>query len=130
MGRSSDMAGSEVGKQWVLAGPTVTVTGVALRLAAEQIVSRLLLRRELRLVRAHRVELRGKRRQLGRGFIAGNRLRHLIEGGSGPAAIDRAKMNRQRLIGGRRPGPVADLLHAFKPCHTQNLRSPKPVEHW
>jgi len=104
-----DIAGGEVGKQRVLAGPTITVTGVALRLAAEQIVSRLLLRRELRLVCAHRVELRGKRRHLRRGFIAGDRLRHLIEGGADPArdrsGQDEPEKARRRSAAraGRRP---------------------------
>jgi len=45
----SDIAGREVGEQRVLARPAVTMTGVALRLAAEQVVAGLLLRRELRL---------------------------------------------------------------------------------
>jgi len=60
----SDIAGGEVSEQRVLAGPARTVTLVTFRLAAEQVVSGLLLRRELRLASEHRVELRGKRRQL------------------------------------------------------------------
>src|SRR6202158_487298 len=99
-GWSTDIAGGEGGEQRVFAGPAVTVTLVAFCLAAEQVVALLLLRRELRFLREHRVELRGKRRHLGRGFIAGDGLRHLIEGGADPAAIDRAQMNRQRLGGG------------------------------
>src|SRR6202158_879299 len=91
IGRGSDVAGGEVGEQRVLAGPAVAVTGVALRLAAEQVVAGLLLGREPRLAREYRVELRGKRRYLGRGLVAGNRLRHLIESGAGPAAIERAE---------------------------------------
>src|ERR1700737_1771146 len=119
---STDIAGGEIGEQRVFAGPAVTVTLVAFVLAAEEVVAGLLLRRELRLLREHRVELRGKRRHLGRGFIAGDGLRHLVEGGADPAAIDRAQMNRQRLAGGRRPGPVADLLHVFGPSDRERLR--------
>src|ERR1700756_2384513 len=66
--RGSDVAGSEVGEQRVLAGPAVAVTGVALRLSAEQVVACLLLFRKLRLAGEYRVELRGKRRHLGRGL--------------------------------------------------------------
>src|SRR5258708_38296620 len=88
IGRGADVAGGEGGEQRVLAGPAVAVTGVASRLAADQIVAGLLLRRELRLAREYRVELRCKRRHLGRGLVAGNRLRHLIESGAGPAAIE------------------------------------------
>ena len=55
--------------------------------------------------REHRIELRGKRSHLGRGLIAGEGLRHLIEGGADSAAIKRAEMNRLRLAGRRWPGP-------------------------
>ncbi len=65
------------------------MTGVALRLAAKQVVAHLLLRGELHLAGEHRVELRAERRHLCRGLIAGDGLRHLIEGSAGPAAIDR-----------------------------------------
>src|SRR6202011_5375836 len=104
-----------VGEQRILAGAAVAVTSIALCLAAEQIVARLLLRRELRFLCQHRVVLRGKRRYLGGGLIAGDGLRHLIEGGADPATIDRAKMNWQRLAGGWRPGTVADLLDVARP---------------
>src|SRR3981081_3935359 len=101
MGRISDIAGGEVGEQRVLAGPAVTVTLIAPRLAAEQIVSRLLLRRELRLARADGVELQAESRHPGGGLTAGDGLLHLIEGGADSAAIDRSKMNWQRISGAR-----------------------------
>src|SRR5258708_34723307 len=99
VGGGTDIAGGEVGEQRVLAGAAVTVTLLASCLSAEQVVSLLLLRRALRLVSEYRVELRGERRHLGRGFVAGNRLRHLVEAGADPAAIHRAQMNRQWLAG-------------------------------
>jgi len=40
-----------------------------------------------------------ERGHLGRGLIAGDRLRHLIEGRAGPAAVDRSEMDRQRVVG-------------------------------
>jgi len=49
IGRGSDAAGGEVGEQRVLARPAVAVTGVALRLAAKQVVAHLLLRRDFTL---------------------------------------------------------------------------------
>src|SRR5260370_38440988 len=58
IGRGSNIAGGEVGEQRGLARPAVTVTGVALRRAAEQAVSLLLLRSELRFVRKHRAIFR------------------------------------------------------------------------
>src|SRR3954449_11325816 len=96
VGGGADVACGEVGEQRVLAGPAVAVTLVAFRLAAKQIVTGLLLRRELRLAGVHRGALRGKRRQLSRGFIASNGLCHWVEGGAAPAAIERAEMDRQR----------------------------------
>src|ERR1700732_2584507 len=104
------------------------MTLVASSLAAEQVVSLLLLRRELRLFREFSVELRGKRRHLGGGFVAGYRLRHLIEAGGDPAAINRAQMYRQRLSGDGRPGPVADLFHVARPCDREGLRPPHAFE--
>src|SRR5260370_2792641 len=115
MGGSSGLAGGEVGEEGVLAGPAVTVTGIVLRLAAEQIVSLLLLRRELRFLCEHRIVLRGKRRHLGGGLIACDGLRHLIEGAGSPAAINWAKMNRQRLAGRRPPPPGARPRHLAPP---------------
>jgi len=47
----------KIGEQRILAGSAVAVAGVALRFAAEKVVAQLLLRRELRLARLHRVEL-------------------------------------------------------------------------
>src|SRR5260370_38719181 len=129
VGWSTDIAGGEVGEQRVFARPAVTMTLVASRLAAEQVVALLLLRRELRFFRKHRVELRGKRRHLGRGFIAGDGLRPLIEDSAGPAAIDRAQINRQRLTGSWWAGPVADLLDVFRANDREGLRSPHALEH-
>jgi hypothetical protein len=40
IGGSSDIAGGEIGEQRILLRPAVTVTDVALRLAAEQVVAR------------------------------------------------------------------------------------------
>src|SRR5258705_9895830 len=99
VGWRTDVAGGEVGDQRVLAGPAVAVTFVASCLTSEQIVSLLLLWRELRLFRQYRVELRSKRGHLGRSFVARDRLRHLIERGADPAAINRAQMYRQPLTG-------------------------------
>jgi hypothetical protein len=113
----------------VLAGAAVTVTGVALRFAAKGVVACLLLRREFGRAREHRVELRGKRRYLRGSLIAGDGLRHLIEGGADPAAIKRTKMNWHRIAVGRRPGPGADLLHVTRPCDDKRLRSPHAFEH-
>src|SRR5258707_14560473 len=104
------------------------MTRVALRLAAEQVVAGLLLRRKLRLAREYRVELRSKRRHFGRGLVAGNRLRHLIESGAGPAAIDRAEMNGHRRAGGRRSRPLADLFHVVRPRDREGLPSPYAFE--
>src|ERR1700760_1865237 len=92
VGWGTDIAGGEVSEQRVFAGPAVTVTFVASCLASEEIVSQPLLRRELRLFRQYSVVLRSKRRHLGRSFVAGDRLRHPIEGGADPAAINRAQM--------------------------------------
>src|SRR5580700_8555956 len=83
VGRSADIAGGEIGEQRVFAGSAVTVTLVASPLAAEQVVSQLLLRRELRLFREYCVEFRGERRHLRRRLISGDGLRHLVEGGAG-----------------------------------------------
>jgi hypothetical protein len=63
------------------------MTSVALSLAAEQVVARLLLLRELRLASEHCVELRRKHCHFGRDLVAGDRLRHLIESGGNPAVI-------------------------------------------
>src|SRR5258708_32898115 len=108
VGGSADIAGGEVREEGVLTWPAVAVTFIASRLAAEQIVALLLLRRKLRLLGENRVEFRSERRHLGRSFIAGDRLRHLIEGRADAAAIDRAQMDRQRIGRGRRPGSVAE----------------------
>jgi hypothetical protein len=104
------------------------VTFIASRLAAEQIVALLLLRRKLCLLGEHRIEFRSERRHLGRGFIAGDRLRHLIEGRADAAAIDRAQMDRQRIGRGCRPGSVADLLDVARPSDRKTLYSPHALE--
>src|ERR1700730_5433459 len=65
VGGSSDIARREIGEQRILARTAVAMTGVALCLAAEQIIARLLLRCELRLSCEHRVELGGERCHLG-----------------------------------------------------------------
>jgi hypothetical protein len=114
----------EVGEQRILAGSAVTVTGVALRLAAEEIVSRLLLRSELCFVREHRIKLRGKTRHLGGSFIASNGLRHLIERAHRSSAVDCAEVNRQRITRGRRAGAGTNLLHIVRPCDREGLLSP------
>src|SRR5213079_895702 len=105
-------------------GPAIAVTGIALRLAAKQIVACLFLRRELRLAGQHRVKLRAERRYLGRGFITGDGLGHLIVRRAGAAAVDRPEMDRQRVAGSRRPRPIADLLHVARPSDREGLLSP------
>src|SRR6266853_3829097 len=107
----SDVAGGEIGEQRVFARPAVAVAGVALCLAAEQVVARLLLRRKLCLAREHGVVLRGKGCYLGGGLVTGDGLRHLIERRGGPAAIHLAEMYRRWIVGGWRARLVTDLLH-------------------
>src|SRR5258708_29438117 len=92
LGRSPNVAGGEVSERRVFAWSAVAVASVALRLAAEQVVARLLLRRKLCLACEHGIELRGKGRYLGGGLVAGDGLRHLIERCGGPAAIELAEM--------------------------------------
>src|SRR5262245_66686223 len=97
---------------------------VALRLAAEQLVARLLLRRELRLAREHCIELRGEGRHLGRGLVAGDGLGHLVECRGSPSAIKLAEMDRHRIVGRWRARLVADLLDVFRPPDGKGLFAP------
>src|SRR5262249_32028529 len=124
----ADIARGEVGEEGILAGPAVAMAVVALRLAAEQPVAHLLLRGELRLARKHRIELRGEGRYLGRGLIAGDGLRHLIEGRGGPAAIQFAEMDRHRIVGGWRSRLVTDLFHIVRPRNREGLPAPNAFE--
>jgi hypothetical protein len=45
----ADIARGEIGEQWIFAGAAVTVAGVTMCLAAEQVVAELFLRREIRV---------------------------------------------------------------------------------
>jgi hypothetical protein len=63
-------------------------------------MARLLLGRELRLACHNRIELGGQRCHLCGGLVAGDRLRHLIERGSGSAAIELREMHRHRIVRG------------------------------
>ncbi len=99
-----------------------------MRLAAKQIVAHLLLRRELRLAGKHRIVFRAKRRHLCRRFKTGNRLRDLIEGRAGAAAIDWPEMDRQRVVGRRWSRPVADLVDLARPGDREGLLSPHALE--
>ena len=128
IGGGPDIAGGEVREQRILAGAAIAVTGIALRLATKEVVTCLLLWRELRLARKHRIELRGEVRYLGGCLVAGDRLRHLIERGGGPAAIQRSKMDRYRLVGGWWSRPVTDLLHVGRPLDRKSLRTPNLFE--
>src|SRR6202007_895896 len=121
---SSDIGRGKVGEQRIFARAAVAVTRIALRLAAEQVVTRLLLRRELRLLREDGVELRGQGGHLGRGLIAGDRLPHLIECRRAPPAIQFSEMDRQRVGGGGGSWLVADLLDVARPRERERLRAP------
>src|ERR1700748_1494727 len=122
------MPGGEIRKHRILAGSTVAMAVVALRLAAEQFVARLLLRRELRLAREHRIELRGEGRHLGRGLVARDGLRHLVECRGSPSAIKLAEMDRHRIVGRWRAGLVADLLDVLRPFDRKGLFAPYAFE--
>src|SRR5260370_41121289 len=128
VGGGLDVAGGEVGEKRVFTRPAAAVAGVALRLAAEQVVARLLLRRKLCLAGEHGIVLRGKGCYLGGGLVAGYRLRHLIECRGGPAAIHVAEMYRHWIVGGWRARLVTDLLHVARPLDCEGLVAPNPLE--
>jgi hypothetical protein len=65
-----------------------------------------------------------KSRYLGRGLIAGDGLRHLIEGRRGAAAIQFAEMDRHRIVGGWRSRLVTYLLHIVRPRDREGLSAP------
>jgi hypothetical protein len=102
------------------------VTFIASRLASEQVVALVLLQRKLRLLGEHSIKFRSERSHFGRRFMAGDRLRHLVEGRADTAAIDRAQVDRQRIGRGRRPRLVADLLDVARPCDRKTLRPHTP----
>src|SRR6516162_5205189 len=104
------------------------MTGIALCLAAEEIVTRLLLRRELRLAGLHRIELGSQSRHLRRSFIAGNGLRHVIERGPGTAAINLREMHRRRVARGWRARLITDLLDVSGPLNSEGLSAPDRFE--
>src|SRR5947209_12879668 len=101
---------------------------LALRPPTEQLVAHLLLRGELRLAGKHCIELRGESRYLGRGLIAGNGLRHLIEGRRGAAAIQFTEMDRHWIVGGWRSRLLTDLIHIVRPPDCKGLFAPYAFE--
>src|SRR5262249_9988451 len=100
IGRGSDIAGSEIGEQRILTGAAVAMALVTSRLGSEQVITCLLLRRELRFMGEHGIELRGKARDLGRSLILSDGLRHLIECHRRSSAVELAEVDRPRIVGG------------------------------
>src|ERR1019366_3597194 len=88
IGWCADIARGEIGEQRIFSWSTIAMTGVAFRLAVEQIVAELFLSRKLCRARLYRVVFRGERRHLGGYFIVRDGLRHLVERGVRAASID------------------------------------------
>ena len=54
----------------------------------------------------------------------GNRQGHVVIGVADDAAIDRAQMHREGIIGGWRTGSRADLIDVSRPGNGEGLRTP------
>jgi len=91
------------------------MTIVAFGLAAKQVIPFLLLWSKLSLSGKHSIVFGREGRDLVRGLITGNRLRHLIESCAGSTPIRRAQIDGLGIVRQRRTGSVADLLDIGRP---------------
>src|SRR5262245_14213095 len=99
---------------------------IALRLAAKQVPSRLLVRGQDLLVGVGEgiVEFRRERAYIRRGFISRNGERKLVISRVRTAPVLRAQVNGQRVIRRWRPRPSANLVDVGWPFYRECLLAP------
>src|SRR4029077_18788436 len=94
----AEIAGGEIRKQRLFAGPTIAMALVASRFAAKQLVAQFFLRRELVFSGLHVVVLRREGAHLWRELVSGNGQSEFVVHMIGASSVCRIQMNRVRVI--------------------------------